>query len=66
MSSPHPFFTPAAPMHRFARMHDGVPAQMRVVEPAPLDPPPVQILEPVGQEPDYLAERLDEGLFEDQ
>lgn len=64
MPAPFPFFTPAAPMHRFARMHDRVPVEMRVLEPAPLDPVSEPELGPIGPEPSYLSEMLDAAPFE--
>jgi hypothetical protein len=54
---PRPFFTPNAPMERHARMHDGVPAQLRSIpKPVLVNPPAYDDMPP---EPAYLAEILD-------
>lgn len=58
---PLPFFSPDAPMERFARMHDNVPAAMRVTSKPPSVHPPSQ--EQVPEEPAYLAALLDDNSY---
>ena len=41
-----------------------MPVQMRVLEPAPLDPAPEPDLGPIGPEPSYLSEMLDAAPFD--
>jgi len=58
---PLPFYSPDAPMERFARMHDGVPPAMRVIEQTPVAVQPSP--QHVPEEPAYLAALLDDDSF---
>jgi hypothetical protein len=48
-------------MERFARMHDGVPPAMRVIEQTPVAVQPSP--QHVPEEPAYLAALLDDDSF---